>query len=111
MSRLIDADALLEKMSTHCDLCQYNDHIHHCRRECDWHEAIDEVEDMDEVESDHVRHGHWAKDGRVYEARFEEMFDSWSCSQCKYCVFGNGYPKWKYCPMCGCRMQKEEVSE
>lgn len=50
MARMIDADELLDKMSTHCDLCPHNDRIHPCRRECDWHEAMDEVDDMPEVE-------------------------------------------------------------
>lgn len=68
MSRLIDADALLERMSTHCDLCQYNDHIHPCRRECDWHEAIDEVEDMDEIE---IEQPQQANDG--YQQALKEI--------------------------------------
>lgn len=51
MSRLIDADALLENMRTHCEFCKHNDHRHVCREDCVWHEAMDEVEDMPEIEA------------------------------------------------------------
>lgn len=103
MSRLIDADALLEKMSTHCDLCQYNDHIHPCRRECDWHEAIDEVEDMDEVEIEPVRHGHWIPADIYHE-------DVYICSVCHADIavpISFDYrPTYKYCPMCGAKLDE-----
>ena len=49
MSRLIDADALLEKMSGHCDICKYHCHKPSRCDNCDWHEAMDDVDDMDEV--------------------------------------------------------------
>ncbi len=42
--RLIYADKLLEKMSCHCDVCQYHSHRKRtCCGECDWHEAMDDV--------------------------------------------------------------------
>lgn len=112
MSRLIDADALLEKMSTHCDLCQYNDHIHNCRRECDWHEAIDEVEDMDEVEIEPVRHGHWKGWTATHWTRkYDDYGDPIYKEHTYYACSGCGRRsiiKSAYCPACG-RMMLEET--
>lgn len=62
--RLIDADALLEKMDTHCKLCPHSDGVHVCRRECDWHEAMDEVDDMPQIDAPIVippKLGKWRK--------------------------------------------------
>ena len=72
--RLIDADALLDKMSTRCDICQYNDHRHVCRHECEWHEAMDEVEDMDEVQTEDVVR---CKDCKYAHLTYD--------GDCKYC--------------------------
>lgn len=56
--RLIDADALIANMLTHCEICPHSDNGHPNRRQgrvkcddCLWHEAMDEVEDMDEIEA------------------------------------------------------------
>lgn len=53
--RLIDADELTERMLTHCELCQHNDKCHPCRRECDWHEALDEVDDSPDINIIHCK--------------------------------------------------------
>lgn len=55
--RLIDADKLLEKMSGHCDICNYDRRKppKWCR-ECDWREAMDIIDDMDEVEVEPVQY-------------------------------------------------------
>ena len=55
------------------------------------------------------RCGHWVNKGKDIETHTMETFDAWSCSRCRYYIHGNGYPKWKYCPMCGTKMN--EVSK
>ena len=104
MSRLIDADALLEKMSCHCDICKYHCHKPSRCSECDWHEAMDDVDDMDEVEAAPVRHGQWI----LPEICYEDI----ECSACHaYMPLPISFdyrPTYKYCPMCGAKM--EEVS-
>lgn len=94
MSRLIDADALLEKMSCHCDICNYD----RCKppkwcRGCDWREAMNDVDDMDEIEATPVQHGHWE-----YISNYEIEL----CSNCK-CF---SPLKFNYCPYCGTKMDK-----
>lgn len=98
MSRLIDADALLEKMSGHCDVCQYHCHRKHTScGECDWREAMSDVDDMDEIEATPVQHGHWEFIGGYgYQYR---------CSKCFMCA----PHQTNYCPACGCKM--DEVRE
>ena len=97
--KLIDADKLLEKMSGHCDVCQYHCHRKHTScGECDWHEAMSDVDDMDNVEP--VRHGHWTKisPAGIYE-----------CSNCKNDVMTADIDVYKYCHRCGAKIN--EVSE
>lgn len=44
-----------------------------------------------------VRHGRWLPQIVLGEK-------AWDCSECKTL----GSPHWKWCPMCGCRMDGEE---
>ena len=49
--RPIDADELLARMRERCDSCPHNGNREHCLNLCEWREAIDEVEDMPEIEA------------------------------------------------------------
>ena len=44
-----------------------------------------------------VRHGRWLPQIVLGKK-------AWDCSECKTL----GSPHWKWCPMCGCRMDEEE---
>lgn len=48
--RPIDMDELLIRMRQRCDSCQHNGNREYCLNKCEWREAIDEVEDMPEIE-------------------------------------------------------------
>lgn len=48
--RQIDADELLSRMRERCDSCQHKGNREYCLNLCEWREAIDEVEDMPEIE-------------------------------------------------------------
>lgn len=95
MSRLIDADALIEKAYWH------GDHPDVDNLFAEGVDAVD-VSDIDEaptIEAEPVRHGRWIKRG-------QDIF----CSECDE---ESGYT-WAgasrysdYCPNCGCKMDKE----
>lgn len=81
MSRLIDADALLKKMSGHCDVCQFHSLRSPRCCDCDWHEAMGVVDDMDDAEikhQDYCIHPVYDKDGKIvmYEVYSE------NCTKC-----------------------------
>lgn len=48
--RLIDADELLARMRERCDSCPRNGNREYCLNLCEWREAIDEADDMPEIE-------------------------------------------------------------
>lgn len=96
MSRLIDADAL----KTAIDNGWKPDMM--------VTEIWDIIDEMPTVEATSIRIGHWVDQGKDLEAHSMEVLDAWSCSRCRYYIHGNGYPKWKYCPMCGCRMKEAD---
>ena len=53
-----------------------------------------------------VRHGRWT------DAESDDGGTLWHCSMCSYPVKTiGGYPIYKYCPMCGARMDKEDEHE
>ena len=53
-----------------------------------------------------VRHGRWM------DAESDDGCIVWHCSVCSYPVKTiGGYPIYKYCPMCGARMGKEDEHE
>jgi len=96
MSRLIDADALIEHMRK-----AYN------KRISDW-DLISTVAVIGaEEDAEPIRHGHWISDrlcttnGGTYGVR--------RCSNCEYYCNDIG-DKWNYCPDCGAKMN-EEVEE
>ena len=66
----------------------------------DWDEIIDEIENMDASDVAEVRHGKWeeASDG-----------DGIVCSECRtdFCTMIHETEKFRFCPNCGARMDKE----
>ena len=121
MSRLIDADALIDDMEKrYCKDCERRKGVKGGKvrmlyeigeapcRACGTMDAMDEIDNAPTIETEPVRHGRWVNRGKDLEAHSMEVFDAWSCSRCRYYIHGNGYPKWKYCPMCGCRMKEAE---
>ena len=98
MSRLIDADAVLERIERDCDArCPYKDYKEPVRSKmckcCELGDARMYVEDAPTVDT--KRHGHWDSRQLVYE-----------CSECGHM----GYSDMNYCPNCGALMD-EEVEE
>ena len=111
--RLIDADALLEKMDAHCKLCPDSDGVHVCRRECDWHEAMDEVDDMDEIDlallKEEPKQGRWITypESLAYEGAYSE--DHIVCSECEsvWSIMDNDTETFDCCPHCGAKMEED----
>lgn len=53
-----------------------------------------------------VKHGRWI------DAESDDGRTVWHCSKCSYPIKTiGGYPIYKYCPMCGARMGKEDGHE
>lgn len=103
--RLIDADKLKEEIGE----CPENwlDSPEEMQAVDDWNGFMNVIDAQPTVEATSIRIGHWVDQGKDLEAHSMEVLDAWSCSRCRYYIHGNGYPKWKYCPMCGCRMKWE----
>ena len=109
MSRLIDADAVLERIERDCDArCLYKDYKEPLRSKmcncCDLGDARMYVEDAPTVDAE--RHGHWVKENEE-DTLF--CFSVYKCSLCGGEVLSEAY-LFKYCPYCGCAI-KMEVEE
>lgn len=93
MTRLIDADALMEIYARYEFTSDMGDAM----------EILDNAPTVDAVQ---VRHAHWIWKGDEGDSRF-------MCSECKckeYVPTCMGVPDiWEYCPNCGARM--DEVNE
>lgn len=89
--RLIDADKLLKEIDT-----EYSANL------INKESVLDRIADSDTVDTVPVVHAHW-----IYDRHFQRHV----CSRC-----GNKIPtrwgkeKFKYCPMCGVRMDEDENS-
>lgn len=58
------------------------------------------------VELEKMKHGRWI------DAESDDGRTVWHCSKCSYPIKTiGGYPIYKYCPMCGARMGKEDGHE
>lgn len=112
MSRLIDADALIERIKNiYCKGCD-NYHGIRCRA-CPTDDAIGEIDDAPTIEAEPVRHGHWNGwtathwtkkcDDRGDPIYTEHTY--YACSGCRRRTI----IKSAYCPACGRKM--DEVSE
>lgn len=81
-----------------------------CRDTADirsWYEVIEEAPAAD-VEP--VRHGHYIGTEFDGYADGNPVYYEWKCSECD-CVFEDDEPKYRYCPNCGAKMDKEEDDE
>lgn len=118
MPRLIDADALAERLRLqYCKDCNNYNEIK-CRA-CNIDDTIDFIEDAPVVDAVEVVHGEWIKNEPNTEAMREwhkhgigkamsEKSIYWTCSRCGRW----GTPSLKYCPNCGAKMDGErKVSE
>ena len=60
-------------------------------------DAADCIRYMDSADVAPVRHGRWLPQVVLGQK-------AWDCSECKTL----GSPHWKWCPVCGCRMDLED---
>ena len=107
--KLIDADAVLERIETDCDArCLYKDYKEPLRSKmckcCELGDARMYVEDAPTVDVKPIRHGHWNKEE---DTLFRLCV--YKCSLCGGEVLSEAY-LFKYCPYCGCAI-KMEVEE
>lgn len=106
--RLIDADAVLERIERNCDArCPYKDYPEPVRSKmckcCELGDARMYVEDAPTVDTEW--HGHWVKENEE-----DNLFRLcvYKCSLCGGEALSEAY-LFKYCPYCGAKM--EEVKE
>ena len=83
MSKLIYADKLLEKMSGHCDVCRYHNLNNPRCCDCDWREAMDDIDGMDEV-------------GVEAPSVGQVVIQGWQCPICKR-IYSPYTEKCSYC--------------
>ena len=117
MPRLIDADALINDVTErYCKNCERRKGIKNGKqkviydigdapcRACPVDDMKDELENAPPVDAEPVRHGHWIEGNNFH-------WYSNSCSCCGYTrttdIKSNGWNQWKYCPMCGAKMDGE----
>ena len=63
--RPIDADELLARMRERCDSCPHKGNREYCLNLCEWREAMDEVDDMPEIEANVTATGNGVAIGTV----------------------------------------------
>ena len=107
--RLIDADAVLERIERDCDVrCLYKDYKEPLRSKmcncCDLGDARMYVEDAPTVDAEPIRSGQWNKEEDTLL-----RLCVYKCSLCGGEVLSEAY-LFKYCPYCGCAI-KMEVEE
>ena len=61
-----------------------------------WQEILDEIEAIQPADVAPVRHGRWLPQVVLGQK-------AWDCSECKTL----GSPHWKWCPVCGAKMDGE----
>lgn len=93
--RLIDADALIERMREQagCRACNSYDGVR-CRA-CTWEDAMDLVDEAPTIETKRVYYGYWVEE--------PDRENHWHCSRCKT-VQGMACLNMEYCPHCGAKM-------
>ena len=101
--RLIDADAVIERIKENCDArCLYKDYKEPLRSKmcncCDLGDARMYVEDAPTVDVE--RHGYWE-----FHAKSIKDVPTESCSECGGWSYGDNKA---YCPCCGAKMDEEE---
>ena len=97
--RLIDADALIEKLgiAKECNDCKHNKEPY-CGWKPDVVDICEAINDAQTIEPER-KTGKWIPDATGWE---------FCCSECGYSVmFGGEANTFKYCPECGAKMDKE----
>lgn len=102
--RLIDADALLEKVLDIPPYCGHCDGYGFVQLDC----VQDAVEYAPTIEAEPVKHGRWDNSGRY---KFADGSLAIRCSECGACIHEEEYEQyfWNYCPNCGAKMDLEET--
>ena len=99
--RLIDADALKEKIECYIEqITGYTDVVHEIMSDV-FRSVVDDIKDMRTIDAEPVKHGEWLE---------WELFSTnsrWYRYECSCC--GEKYNKdityWKFCPECGADMR------
>ena len=98
--RLIDADALLEKVW-----------------DADTRVGYVQVVDRGDIEAaptiDPVKHGRWIPGREISKTYIGDCcvgidYEDWRCSECGDVYQQPDKPKWKHCPNCGAKMDEGE---
>lgn len=113
--RLIDADAVLERIERDCDArCLYKDYKEPVRSKmcncCELGDARMYVEDAPTVDAE--RHGHWIEVEIPHTSPYE--LKVYKCSECKHLTYDNRFAlagRYRYCPHCGASMDETERGE
>lgn len=70
-------------------------------RACEIDDMLDRVEDFEPADVAPVKHGEWIEDGY-----YNESFVCSNCGEpCRSFVLETHKPRWKYCPICGAKME------
>ena len=64
-----------------------------------------EIEEMPVIDAVPVRHGKWVDEGYYADYRNERAY---RCSECGWHMITFPDELFRYCPMCGARMRREE---
>ena len=108
MKKYIEREAvlnLLEKINPVDFGSMFDYSAHGAVNEC-LHDARYGVESLPDADVVEVRHERWM------DVESDDGCIVWHCSTCSYPVkIIGGYPIYRYCPMCGARMDKEDEHE
>lgn len=100
--RLIDADALIERLKPYIEKYGETEFPYSMVHDAFVDEVKQEPTTFDAVP---VRHGEWIDTGR-WSNNFPHH--AWRCSVCMEEVLMIDKPWFKFCPICGARMDKDE---
>lgn len=109
--RLIDADAVLERIERDCDArCPYKDYKEPVRskmcKSCELGDARVYVEDAPTVDAEPIQYGQWIRVKIPQTPPYE--LNIHKCSECNT-YFYESINRHRYCPNCGAKM--DEVKE
>ena len=106
MTRLIDANALKETINAHDYVLK--DCLNTTDKGVFTVGIMQAIDAQPTVDAEPVRHGKWKWLSCTYDRVPKEK--EYVCSEChhKTIVHGDDMPWEKYCPNCGCRMDKDD---